>query len=150
MVRVHHLLLTGKKSLNIGDLLMVEQINPSDTTTDQDTTHTSPLTRLFPTPSALPELWGKLNESMSNTWNEFVSEYDPLESPRALKTLPGTFHVAGLVLISSINALRVLVKRSNGRESRSTEPITAVTLLTAIQRECKRRNLTITKVSFVY
>ncbi|XP_075971509.1 uncharacterized protein LOC142973562 [Anticarsia gemmatalis] len=148
LVRVHHLLLTGKKSLNIGDFLLMEQLNPSDRmTTQTEYTQQSPLTKLFPTPSAIPELWGKLNENLSNAWNEFVSEYDPVESPRALKTLPGAFHVAGLVLISAVSALRELNKRSNGRESTSEVSVTAFSFLTAVQRECKRRNLTLPKIA---
>lgn len=144
LVRVHHLLLTGKKSLNIGDLLLVEQLSPTDTATPTAYTQQSPLLKLFPTISAILELWGKINENLSNAWNEFISEYDPVESPRAHKTLPGAFHVAGLVLISSASALRELTKRRNG--SNSGAPVTATTLLSAIQRECKRRNLTVPKV----
>ncbi|XP_026737587.1 uncharacterized protein LOC113500874 [Trichoplusia ni] len=147
LVRVHHLLLTGKKSINIGDLLLLEQLNPSDRISAQNEfAQQSPLTKLFPTPSAIPELWGKLNENLSNSWNEFVSEYDPVESPRALKTLPGAFHVAGLVLIATVSALRELNKKSNGRDTTSEAPVTALTLLAAIQRECNRRNLTIPKI----
>lgn len=145
LVRVHHLLLSGKDSINIGDLLLVEQMNSAERIT-QEYIQQSPLTKLFPTPSAIPELWGKLNENLSNAWNEFVSEYDPVESPRALKTLPGAFHVAGLVLISGVSALRELTKRGNGRTSHP--PMTATALIAAVQRECKRRNLTIPKVLY--
>ncbi|KAJ8733425.1 hypothetical protein PYW08_001723 [Mythimna loreyi] len=148
LVRVHHLLLSGKKSLNIGDLLLLEQINPIDriSTSQTEYMQQSPLVKLSPTPSAIPELWGKLNENLSNAWNEFVSEYDPVESPRALKTLPGAFHVAGLVLIATVSALRELNKKSNGRDTTSEAPVTALTLLAAIQRECNRRKLTIPKI----
>ncbi|KAI5637392.1 hypothetical protein NE865_09823 [Phthorimaea operculella] len=144
LVRVHHLLLTGHKSINIGDLLMVDQLAPAEASAPIVPSQQSPLAKLFPSPSAIPELWGKLNENLSNAWNEFISEYDPVESPRALKTLPGAFHVAGLVLISGASALRELTKkRSNGS---SDAPVTATVLLAAIQRECKRRNLTIPKI----
>lgn len=145
LVRVHHLLLSGKDSINIGDLLLVEQ-NSRERVVTQEYTQQSPLTKLFPTSSAIPELWGKLNENLSNAWNEFVSEYDPVESPRALKSLPGAFHVAGLVLISGVSALRELTKQSNGR---TNPPITPTALIAAVQRECKRRNLTVPKVTFL-
>ncbi|KAJ0178910.1 hypothetical protein K1T71_005685 [Dendrolimus kikuchii] len=145
LVRVHHLLLTGKKSLNIGDFLLVEPIPPAERIS-QEYSQQSPLSKLYPNPSAIPELWEKLNENLSNAWNEFVSEYDPVESPRALKTLPGAFHVAGLLLISSVSALRELTKKYNGRDTRLEGPITATTLLAAIQRECKRRSLTVPKI----
>ncbi|XP_063377233.1 uncharacterized protein LOC134664490 [Cydia fagiglandana] len=147
LVRVHHLLLSGKKSLNIGDLLMVEPLNatgrmPAHT----EYTQQSPLNKLMPTPSAIPELIEKLSDNLSNAWNEFISEYDPVESPRAHKTLPGAFHVAGLVLISGASALRELTKRRSTDEFRNVAPLTATTLIAAVQRECKRRNLTIPKV----
>ncbi|VVC87203.1 unnamed protein product [Leptidea sinapis] len=87
-----------------------------------DHSNQSPLSKLLPTPSAIPELWSKLNESLSNVWNEFICEYDPVESPRALKTLPGAFHVAGLVFISAASALRELSKK---RSSERTPAITA-------------------------
>ncbi|RVE43849.1 hypothetical protein evm_011517 [Chilo suppressalis] len=145
LVRVHHLFLTGEKSLNIGDLLLLEQSQPENITEHSEYTQQSPLAKLFPTPSAIPELWEKLNENLSNAWNEFVSEYDPVESPRALKTLPGAFHVAGLILISGVSVLRELVKKRSSRLA-SEGPVTATSLLAAVQRECKRRNLTIPKV----
>ncbi|XP_059056672.1 uncharacterized protein LOC131850467 [Achroia grisella] len=143
LVRVHHLLLSGKNSINIGDLLLVEQLQPDDRITATEFIQQSPLTNLLPNPSAIPALWGKLNENLSNTWNEFVSEYDPVESPRALKTLPGAFHVAGLVLISSVSALREMRKK---RLNDSRPPFTATTLLATIRQECIRRNLTVPKV----
>ncbi|CAB3236836.1 unnamed protein product [Arctia plantaginis] len=146
LVRVHHLLLTGKRSLNIGDFLLMEQIHPGDRINQTEYTQQSPLTKLFPTPSALPELWGKLNESLSNTWNEFVSEYDPVENPRALKTLPGSFHIAGLVLICTVSALRELNKKSNGKNGTTEASVTAFSFITALQRECNRRHLTLTKI----
>lgn len=147
LVRVHHLLLSGKKSINIGDLLMVEQSKASETPVHSEYTQQSTLNKLLPTPSAIPELIEKLNDSLSNAWNEFISEYDPVESPRAHKTLPGAFHVAGLVLISATSALRELSKRRSSDEFRNVAPMTATTLLAAVQRECKRRNLTIPKVN---
>jgi hypothetical protein len=150
LVRVHHLFLTGEKSINIGDLLLIEQTSQSQVMSQPtEYTQQSPLVALFPTPSAIPELWGKLNENLSNSWNEFVSEYDPVESPRALKTLPGVFHVAGLFLISGVSALRELAKRKMNKTS-SDPPITATTLLAAIQKECNRRNLTIPKVNHYF
>ncbi|CAG9795146.1 unnamed protein product [Diatraea saccharalis] len=146
LIRVHHLILSGQKSLNIGDLLLLEQLShPENITGHSEYTQESPLAKLFPTPSAIPELWEKINENMSNAWNEFVSEYDPVESPRALKTLPGVFHVAGLVLISGVSVLRELAKKRSSRAGSET-PITAISFLAAVQRECKRRNLTIPKV----
>lgn len=123
-------------------MLLIEQ-NSNDTVSQTVYNQQSPLAKLFPQPSAIPELWGKINENLSNAWNEFISEYDPVESPRALKTLPGAFHVAGLVLISGASALRELTKRRS-----NNTPLTATTLLAAVQRECKRRNLTVPKVSF--
>lgn len=146
LVRVHHLLLTGQKSLNIGDFLLVEQVPPGERISSQEHSTQSPLTNLLPNPSVIPELWVKLNENLSNAWNEFVSEYDPVESPQTLKTSPGAFHVVGLLVISSVSALRELTKRSYDSDAVRDAPITATTLLANIQRECKRRSLTVSKI----
>lgn len=144
LVRVHHMLLSGTNSINIGDLLLIEQLTPEERhATEYD--YLSPLNKLFPTPKAIPELWGKLNESLSNVWNEFISEYDPVESPRALKAMPGAFHVAGLLLISTASAVRELrKKKSNDRAEQAA--VTPTSVINAIQQECKRRNLTLPKV----
>ncbi|XP_041971276.1 uncharacterized protein LOC121727468 [Aricia agestis] len=143
LVRVHHLLLTGKGSLNIGDMLLLEQT--SNQVEDLDYYQKSPLGKLFPQPSAIPELWGKLNETMSNIWNEFISEYDPIESPCAMKSLPGAFHVAGIVLISAASALRELKKkRASNRDTHPT--LTATKFIAAVKRECKKRSLNAPKL----
>lgn len=148
LIRVHHLLLTGKNSLNIGDFLLMEQF-PHRCLDQIKLCHNSPLSRLFPSPSALPELWTKVNESLSNIWNEFICEYDPVDSPRALNTFPGAFHVAGLVLISTTSALRELSKKS-AQDRETPAATTAAKLLLTIQKECKRRNLTVPKVGNIY
>ncbi|XP_046962959.1 uncharacterized protein LOC124532230 [Vanessa cardui] len=144
LVRVHHLLLTGKKSLNIGDFLLVEQL-PANRVIEQREYHQrSPLAKLFPAPSAIPELWEKVNESLSNIWNEFICEYDPTESPETLKTLPGVFHVAGMVMMSATNALREVTKKRF--IDRDHNPTTVTALLSAVYRECRKRDLTVPKV----
>ncbi|XP_039749563.1 uncharacterized protein LOC120626223 isoform X2 [Pararge aegeria] len=145
LVRVHHLLLTGKKSLNIGDLLLLRDKEPSRIFEQTESSQESPLAKLFPNPSAVLELWDKVNENLSNIWNEFIFEYDPTESTHSMKSLPGIFHVAGIVLISAANALKnVTRKRSEEKDSQIAK--TASVFLTAVQGECKRRNLTIPKV----
>ncbi|XP_050343594.1 uncharacterized protein LOC126769097 isoform X2 [Nymphalis io] len=144
LVRVHHLLLTGKKSLNIGDFLLVEQL-PANRVIEQKEYHQrSPLAKLFPAPSAIPELWEKVNESLSNIWNEFICEYDPTESPETLKTLPGVIHVAGMVMMSATNALREVTRKR--LIDRDHNPTTVTALLSAIHRECKKRDLTVPKI----
>ncbi|CAH2071576.1 unnamed protein product, partial [Iphiclides podalirius] len=144
LVRVHHMLLSGTKSINIGDLLLMEQLTPEERhATDHG--YLSPLNKLFPTPKAIPELLGKLNESLSNVWNEFISEYDPVESPRALKSMPGAFHVAGLLLISTASAVRELRKKKSNERTGQTS-VTPASFISTIQRECKRRNLTMPKL----
>ncbi|KPJ02853.1 hypothetical protein RR46_02780 [Papilio xuthus] len=143
LVRVHHMLLSGTNSINIGDLLLIEQLKPEERRTTQHA-QASPLNKLFPTPKAIPELWEKMNETMSNVWNEFISEYDPVESPRASKTLPGAFHVAGLLLVSAASAIRELKKK---KSSEGTEHATTPTsYIRVVRQECKRRNLTMPKL----
>ncbi|CAK1598615.1 unnamed protein product [Parnassius mnemosyne] len=145
LVRVHHMLLSGTKSINIGDLLLIEQLKPEERTTMYE--NLSPLNKLFPTPKVLPELWGKLNESLSNIWNEFISEYDPVENPKASKSLPGAFHVAGLILISAASAFREIRKKKLTDRAEPTF-FTAASFFSAVQRELKRRNLTVSRLIF--
>lgn len=124
---------------------MVEQMKTSEMM--GEFSQQSSLTKLTPLPSAIPDLFEKLNEMLSNAWNEFVSEYDPVESPRAHKTLPGVFHIAGLVLLSTVSALRDLTKKRYSERDNVSETLwTATALIGAVQRECNRRNLTLPKV----
>lgn len=125
---------------------MVEQKKTSDMMSEFN--QQSSLRKLIPSASAITELFEKINEMLSNSWNEFVSEYDPVESPRAHKTLPGVFHIAGLVLLSTVSALRDLTKKRYSERDISETVLTAPTLIAAVQRECKRRNLTLPKVRF--
>ncbi|XP_069358163.1 uncharacterized protein [Maniola hyperantus] len=145
LVRVHHLLLTGKKSLNIGDLLLVRDTTPSRIFDQSEYYKESPLAKLFPKPSSILELWDKMNENLSNIWNEFIFEYDPTESTHSMKSLPGIFHVAGIVLISAANALRDVTKKRSEERDPQLARNTGV-FLSAVLRECTRRNLTIPKV----
>ncbi|CAG4991936.1 unnamed protein product [Parnassius apollo] len=145
LVRVHHMLLSGTKSINIGDLLLIEQLKPEERTANYE--QLSPLNKLFPTPKVLPELLGKLNESLSNVWNEFISEYDPVENPKASKSMPGAFHVAGLILISAASAFRELRKKKLNDRAEPTF-LTAASFFSAVQRELKRRNLTVPRLIF--
>ncbi|XP_023941810.1 uncharacterized protein LOC112048508 [Bicyclus anynana] len=144
LVRVHHLLLTGKKSLNIGDFLLIRDTKPNRIYEQTEHIQESPLAKLFPNPSAILELWDKMNENLSNIWNEFIFEYDPTESTHSMKSLPGIFHVAGIVLISAANAMRDVTKKRSETDSQIVK--TASVFLAAIQRECKRRKLSVPKV----
>ncbi|CAH0729257.1 unnamed protein product, partial [Brenthis ino] len=144
LVRVHHLLLTGKKSLNIGDFLLIEQLPPNRVVQQREYYQQSALSKLFPVPSHIPQLWGKINESLSNIWNEFICEYDPATSPELVNGMPGVFHVAGMVMVSAANALREVTKHRfvNGEQHSAR----TTTFFTAIKRECTKRYLTVPKI----
>lgn len=148
LIRVHHLLLTGKKSLNIGDFLLVEQLPPNRVIQQREYYQQSALSKLFPVPSYIPQLWGKINESLSNIWNEFISEYDPAASPGSLNRMPGVFHVAGMVMVSAANALREVTKQRF--MNRAHDPAQSINFLTAVKNECVKRYLTVPKVNIIF
>ncbi|KAJ8957429.1 hypothetical protein NQ318_004909 [Aromia moschata] len=96
LLKLHHLLLS--EGLNIGDLL------PLDTT--YKTSHRSPLVEVFKKPVHIPILKEKLAEELSNRWNEFVSNNDPLERPELLKNTPTLFQFAKIALITFVSLIK--------------------------------------------
>lgn len=146
LVRVHHLLLSGRGSLNIGDLLMIKSQDdqPAYSAPPRSKPMPSPLEDLIRMPTAIPELYSKLSESCSNRWNEFISEYDPVESPQALKSDPGMVHCVGLVIIILVSALREFAKGKSNEQTDSSGQLNQ--FIKSIKHECRRREFTVSKV----
>lgn len=69
-------------------------------------TSRSPLVEVLPKPVAIPKLKQCLSEELSNVWNEFVSNYDPLECTDLLKNTPGFFEIQAILLITLISTLK--------------------------------------------
>lgn len=60
----------------------------------------SPLRNVFEPPKDIPHLIEILSENFANRWNEFISNYDPLERPEILKTNPGFFEFCAIFFIT--------------------------------------------------
>lgn len=85
IVRIHHLLLSEESELRLSDLLSVQSIDTLTTTSPSDieapelneTIPKSPLMNIVSYPVYIPQLILRLQVTLSNYWNEFLSKYDP-------------------------------------------------------------------------
>lgn len=105
---------------------------------------------MLPKPEAIPKLKQILGEEIANTWNEFISNYDPLECTELLKNTPGFFQFQAIVVVALASTLKECRKGfrviQNDWFSRSKF------IILTFKRECKKRKITpinITKSVFV-
>lgn len=61
---------------------------------------------VFKKPVVIPELKERLTDELSNRWNEFVSNYDPLERPELLKTTPTFPQFVAISLITIVSLFK--------------------------------------------
>lgn len=57
-------------------------------------------------PTVIPELKERLSEELSNSWNEFVSNYDPLERPELLKNTPTVYQFLCITVITFVSMVK--------------------------------------------
>lgn len=152
LIRVHHLLLEEEGDLNIGDFLLLQPeedvfVSPCPSPTGDDESsdveenkNKNPLCDILQSPRALPSLYYRLCDSFSNRWNEFISDYDPIESPKMLQKYPGVFHCAAIFVITFMSACKEFRKHFSENKS---DPATYVAYFMSIfHREAVRRGLT--------
>ncbi|KAG5876023.1 hypothetical protein JTB14_009812 [Gonioctena quinquepunctata] len=101
LLKLHHLLLS--EGINIGDLLPL--IPPTRQATGSYVSK-SPLVEVFRKPQVIPVLKERLADELSNRWNEFVANYDPLERPELLKSTPSFPQFIAIVVISLISIIK--------------------------------------------
>ncbi|XP_018575248.1 uncharacterized protein LOC108914034 [Anoplophora glabripennis] len=101
LLKLHHLLLS--EGLNIGDLL---PLIPPTRQAIGSAISKSPLVEVFKKPVVIPILKEKLTEELSNRWNEFVSNYDPLERPELLKNTPTLTQFFAITLITLVSLMK--------------------------------------------
>lgn len=116
---MHHLLIANEEPLSLGDLLL---FNSSDSNSQQSSmistemitnanSLTSSLSSMIEYPKALSTIYGLLCESLSNKWNEFISEYDPIESPKNVKSSgPSFLQCLAIILIVTVQIVKDIVK----------------------------------------
>ncbi|KAK6643429.1 hypothetical protein RUM43_004934 [Polyplax serrata] len=129
LIRFHHMLLshegidletlfTINKSKSDGGAhqVKIEGIDEDEDEDEEDNdifTSTSnkrrsnPFQYLYKTPKALPTLFEQIYETFTNTWNEFLSIFDPTENPAILKKpgLKATLAVFVIVIVSVMKQL---------------------------------------------
>lgn len=66
----------------------------------------SPLVEVFKKPKFMYMLKERLNEEISNRWNEFVANNDPLERPELLKTNPTFSQFAAFFLLTVVSLVK--------------------------------------------
>lgn len=99
----------------------------------------SPLRNVFEEPKYIPYLYEIFTESLSNRYNEFISNYDPLECPELLKTNPGFFQFLAIFLITTIAITKELSKNHKRINDDAQSRIKYIT--TTIERERIKRSL---------
>lgn len=139
--RFHHLILS--EGLNIADLLPL--IPPVRSNIECPETK-SPLRNVFKCPESIPKLRDRLTEDLTNSWNEFISNYDPMERPELLKCTPGFFQFLGISLITTVLVVKECKKGL--RVIPNDAFIRLKFLIQTIHRETSKRGVSIQNLFF--
>uniref|UniRef100_A0A8D8CNW9 (northern house mosquito) hypothetical protein n=1 Tax=Culex pipiens TaxID=7175 RepID=A0A8D8CNW9_CULPI len=142
LYRVHHLLLEEQTRLKISDLLLVDVKQCGVETVGSLSECNSIFANMMRGPVYLPKMWRDLNASISNKWNEFVYNHDPLESPDIeKKQIKGIQQLLSMLLIGVVVIVSDFVR---GYSKVSANPLIKIDYLKSlIDREIQRRNLTL-------
>lgn len=105
----------------------------------RDVEKVSPLRNVFEEPKYIPYLYEILTENCTNRWNEFISNFDPLERPKLLKNNPGLFQFIAIFIITTVAILKELSKNHKLINDDAQSKIRYVSL--TIERERNKRQL---------
>lgn len=100
---MHHLLLTDG-DVNIADLLPIGP-SPEPQNHDEINHHhydNSPLVNVLERPDHVRYLYGAITENVTNRWNEFTSNHDPLNRPELLKNAQGIIGFLLTILVATV------------------------------------------------
>ncbi|XP_044759724.1 uncharacterized protein LOC123317321 [Coccinella septempunctata] len=101
LLKLHHILLN--EHLNIGDLLpLIPPTKPSTGFFASD----SPLNNIFKKPKSTPKLLEHIVLELTNFWNEFLSNYDPLENVALLKDNPSFTQFLAIAFITFVSIVK--------------------------------------------
>lgn len=95
---------------------------------------------VFKEPNGLYELRDRLQQDLTNYWNEFIATHDPLENPEVLKSPPGVLQYAAIALINVVSTYKEYTKGLKGVNRDLSSRISF--LLSTITRESRKRNVT--------
>ncbi|XP_054283849.1 uncharacterized protein LOC129000830 isoform X2 [Macrosteles quadrilineatus] len=130
LIRLHHLYLSEER-LGLGDLLLLEpDTHVWSEEVEEYLDHEHLLSGTFKTPVAIPQVYQHVCESFSNSWNELVSVYDPLENPKITCSTPTLKSFIILAAIVVVSIIKIHIRNENGN------------LVAIIKNETRRRGLT--------
>ncbi|KAI4456621.1 o-acyltransferase (wsd1-like) family protein [Holotrichia oblita] len=101
LLRLHHILLS--EGLNIADMLPL--IPPVKTNISNSDCKTS-LCNVLMMPQYIPALKDRLTQDLTNSWNEFISNNDPLEKPELFKRSANFFEFLAISFIVSVSGFK--------------------------------------------
>jgi hypothetical protein len=124
---MHHLIVEEEKNLLISDVLMLNtsQTSGPAISHEQHENHKqslSPFLNLFAKPYYIPKLIACFSATLSNSWNEFIYHYDPLENVSSpdvdKKCVKSILQLLAIVLIIFVNVVTDLCKaHKNDKDS---------------------------------
>lgn len=136
LLKLHHILLN--ENLNIGDLLPL--IPPTKPSTGFFVCK-SPLNDIFRKPESTPMLVEHLVTELTNFWNEFLSNYDPLENVALLKDNPSFTQFLGIMLVTFIAIIKEIRRGMRVIRPDIRSRLTFVSY--TIEKEKNKRQLTL-------
>nr|XP_023016804.1 uncharacterized protein LOC111506092 [Leptinotarsa decemlineata] len=101
LLKLHHLLLS--EGINIGDLLPL--IPPTRQALGSHSSK-SPLVDVIRKPQVIPILKERLTDELTNRWNDFVANSDPLECPELLKNTPTFSQFVSIAIITIVSLIK--------------------------------------------
>ncbi|KAH1016122.1 hypothetical protein HUJ04_007394 [Dendroctonus ponderosae] len=100
LFKIHHILLS--EGVNVGDLLpLIPPAKQFGTVS-----HKSPIIDVLKKPKAIVALKEKVADEVSNSWNEFIGTYEPLECPELLKNTPTITQFLATSFITLISIIK--------------------------------------------
>lgn len=97
------------------------------------------LVNVLPKPVFIPKLHQQLSEEISNIWNEYVANHDPLECAELLKNTPGFLQFLAIIPIVVVSTIREFRKAYHVIKKDFFSK-TKYTLLT-LRKECRNRRV---------
>lgn len=101
LFKIHHILLS--EGVNVGELL---PLIPPTRHSFGNFPAKSPIVDVLKTPEALGNLKEKITEDMTNSWNEFLSKYEPLENSELLKDTPTVTQFLAITIVTVFSIIK--------------------------------------------
>lgn len=128
LARVHHLYVS-EDNISFGHMLMIKKENEWTPTPPQELDSIEDvLQQIFRQPKSFPLLYDHICQVLSNSWNEMIAAYDPLQNPSFEKSSPNIFEFYIICFIALLAIVREYLQRGDD-------------LVAIIRRETSRRHV---------